>query len=610
MQRATQYLLSLFLIPVALAAQDATFVASVGRSAVGAGEQFEVSFTLSGGNVSGARNFQSPDFSQFVVLSGPNQSTSMQIINGQFSGSVTYSYILYARQPGKYTIASASVELRGATLKSSPITVEVTQGRPQQSPLAGSGASSQVAQNIGENLFIRATVNKSRVLRGEQITVTYKLYTRLTVSGYDISKAPAYEGFWAEDIEQPRQPTVNTEMYEGKEYRVALIRRTALFPTQAGQLIIAPLEVRCGVQTQAKRPRGADPFGSFFNDPFFQGFQTVEYDFKSNTVTVTVDPLPTNAPASFSGAVGTFTLNASVDKNEVQAGDPITVRLSVSGVGNVKLLTLPRPELQPDMEAYEPKITDEITREGGVIRGKKSADYLIVSRNPGQRSIESIPFTYFDIAKKQYATLRTPRLDINIKPGREALSGTPLAAKSDVKLLGEDIRFLKITLGDLKRKGEAGLFGVWFYAAILVPPLLFVGSLVYRKRMERLYGDLPKRRSQKAGREAAKRLKKANKVLANGDTQTYHAEISKALIGYLRDKLQIPPGLLTIDEALTRLEQRGLNRATTEELRLCIERAEFVRFAPSEDTQEARRDLIDTAANIIQTLEKTLNGRA
>ncbi len=610
MRRVAQHLLSLVLIPAALAAQDATFVASVGRSVVSAGEQFEVLFTLSGGNVSGARNFQPPDFTQFVVMSGPNQSTSMQVVNGQFSGSVTYSYILYARQPGKYTIGSASVEFRGATLKNNPVIIEVTQGRPQQSPAAGSAASSQDAQKIGEDLFIRATASKSRILRGEQITVTYKLYTRLTVSGYDISKAPAYEGFWAEDIEQSRQPAVTTETYEGKEYRVALIRRTALFPTQAGQLIVAPLEVRCAVQTQAQRRRGADPFDSFFNDPFFQRLQTVEYDFKSNTIMVTVDPLPTPAPASFSGAVGTFTLNASVDKKEVQAGDPITLRLNVSGVGNVKLLPIPKPELPPDMEAYEPKITDEITREGGVIRGKKSADYLIVARNPGQRAIESIPFTYFDLTKGQYATLRTPRFNINIKPGKEALSGTPLAAKTDVKLLGEDIRFLKITLGDLKRTGEAGLFGFWFYAAVLIFPLFFVASLVYRKRMERLYGDLPKLRSQKAGREAAKRLKKANKILSVGDTQTYHAEISKALLGYLGDKLQIPQALLTIDEALVRLEERGLNRAAIEELRSCIERAEFVRFAPSEDSQEARTDLIGAAATVIQTIEKILNGRA
>lgn len=593
---------------VRLLAQDATFVASVDRSSVAAGEQFEVLFTLSGGNVGGARNFQPPNFGQFVVLSGPNQSTNMQIINGQVSSSVTYSYILYARQPGKYTIGSASIEVRGSLIKSNPVTVEVTQARAGQTPGGAPQTPAQDTQNIGDNLFIRATVNKSRVVRGEQITVEYKLYTRLNVNGYDIVKAPAYEGFWAEEIEQPRQPTVTTEQYEGREYRVAVIRRTALFPTQSGRLTIPPLEVRCAVQVQAQRRRGSDPLDMFFSDPFFQRFQTVEYDFKSNPITITVDPLPSNAPASFTGAVGSFTLQAALDKKEVQAGDPLTLRLVVSGTGNVKLLTIPRPELPADMETYEPKIADEVTREGGVIQGRKSAEYLVVARNPGVRVIEPIAFTYFDLGRKQYITLRSQRFEIRIKPGRESAGTVPLAAKSDVRVLGQDIRFLKMSLSGLKKIERSGP-GMWIYVMIVLPPLLFVGALAYRARRERLVGDLPALRAQKAGREAARRLKQANKILARGDSQSYHAAISRALMGYVSDKLRIPPASLTLDEAIAQLMQRGVPPEAISQLRSCIERTEFVRFAPSSDTQEARKDLIDAAAHVIQTIEKSLDGK-
>jgi hypothetical protein len=594
-------------ISAMLVSQDAKFVASVERTTVAAGEQFEVLYTLSGSGVGGGRNFQPPDFGQFVILSGPNQSTNMQIINGQISSSVTYSYVLYARQPGKYTIGPARVEVRGSVITSNPLTIEVTQARSRQAP-DGRSESPPEAQNIGENLFIRATVNKNRVLRGEQITVEYKLYTRVNVSGYDISKAPAYEGFWAEEIEQPRQPDVTTEQYEGRDYRVATIRKTALFPTQAGKLTIPPLEVRCAVQVQAQRRRGSDPFDLFFNDPFFQRLQTVEYNFKSNPVTVTVDPLPSHAPATFTGAVGSFTFQASFDKKEVQAGDPLTLKLVVSGTGNVKLLTLPRPQLPGDMEAYEPKISDELTREGAVIRGKKSAEYLVVARNPGLRVIESIPFTYFDLTKREYVTLRSPRFEITIKGGKEIAGSVAPATKSDVKLLGQDIRFLKMSFTGLKKK-ENRDGGFWMAGALVLPPLLFVGALLYGKRIEKIYGDLPSLRSQKAGREATKRLKRASNILQRGDTESYHAEISRALLGYLRDKLRIPPASLTLDEAVTQLGLRGVPHETVEQLRSCIERAEFARFAPASDTKEARRDLLEMAAHVIQTIERSLDGK-
>lgn len=252
-------------------AQNPGFVASADRSTVGATEQFQVSFSLSGADVNGARNFKAPDFGQLVVLSGPSSSTNIQIVNGQITGSLTYSYAVYARTPGKYVVGAATVEYRGNTLRTQPLTIEVTQASPQQQQ---GKTGQQESQEIGDNLFIRATADKQRVKQGEQVTIIYKLYTRVQVSGYDLSKAPVYQGFWAEEIEQPRQPAVTTEMHDGKQYRVATIRKTALFPTQSGKLSVAPLEVRCAVQLQRRRTN--DPFDAFFNDPFFSRLQNVE----------------------------------------------------------------------------------------------------------------------------------------------------------------------------------------------------------------------------------------------------------------------------------------------------------------------------------------------
>ncbi len=595
--------LSLICVAALAVAQDATFVATVDRTTVSAGEQFEASFTVSGSDVNGVKNFRAPDFGPFVVLSGPNQSTSMQIVNGQMSGSLTYSYYLYARQVGKFTIGAASVDYRGTTIRTRPLQIEVVQGNPQ-----AQRKGTEDTQNIADNLFIRAIPDKQRIRQGEQVTITYKLYTRLQVSGYDLAKAPVYQGFWSEEIEQPKQPAVTTEMHEGKQYRVATIRKTALFPTQTGKLAVSPLEVRCAVQMQSRRKTN-DPFDSFFNDPFFSRLQTVEQDFKSNALTITVDPLPGSAPMDFKGAVGRFSFAASIDKKEVKTGDPLTLRLSVSGSGNVKLLTLPKPSLPADFEAYEPKISEEISREGGVIRGKKTAEYLIIPRNAGEREIEPIAFAYYDLEKNGYSTLRSPRFEFTITPGKDVGGGATIASKSDIRLLGEDIRFLKLSLGQLQPVGESPFAGGWFAVALALPPVLFVGSLVYRRRQEKLSGNIYRLRFEKAGREATRRLKHAKKLLSQGNTESYHAEISRALLGYLEDKLHLSRASLTLDQAVVLLEARGVTAETLQSLRSCVERAEFARFAPAADTREARADLLGGAAEVINGVERTFGRR-
>lgn len=585
--------------------QNGNFTATIDRSQVGTGEQFTVTFTVSGPDAMAAQNFRAPDFGQLLVLSGPNTSQSYQIINGSMSGSIAYSYVLYARQTGKFTVGSAAITYKGKQLKTQPIQIEVVHGKPQQKQQA---PEANLA-NIGDNLFIRAIADKQRVRLGEQITVTYKLYTRVSVSGYDLTKAPTYEGFWSEDFEQSHQPAVVNEMYEGKQYRVAVIKRTALFATQSGTLKIAPLEVQCAVQVQTRR-RSNDPF-DIFNDPFFQQTQTQQLTFKSNPLTFTIEPLPPNPPPGFTGAVGEYTFDASIDKNEVRAGDPITLKLTVSGSGNVSLLSLPKPVLPSDLEAYEPKISSDITRTGGDIRGKKTAEYLLVPRNPGKRAIDPIPFAYYDLEKRHYVKLVSPRFDLTITPGRELAGGdASIASKEDIKLLGEDIRFLKLNPGELQSVSESPFSGGMFYLTVVFPPLAFVGAFLYRKRMKSMYGDMPKFRFQQAGKEAARRLKQAKQLLAQGNTENYHAAISRALLGYLEDKLHLAKSSLTVEEAVNRLQQRGVKDETLGQLKECIERAEFARFAPESDTSGARKELLDSASAVISAIEKTFSHRS
>ena len=585
----------------AVFAQDATLTASVDQNKVGVGDQFQVTFLLAGGNVNGASNFRAPNFGQLLVVSGPNTSQSFQIINGSMSGSVTYTYVLYARQTGKYTIDAASVDCGGKTIKSQPIQIEVVQGKPkpQQAQTGGVDASS-----IGDNVIIKATADKQRIRVGEQLTVTYKLYTRVSISGYDLEKAPTFEGFWSEDFDQPKEPSLGTETINGKQYRVATLKRTALFATQSGNLKIAPIEVRCAVQVQSRR-RSTDPFDSFFNDPFFQQMQTVNVDFKSNPLTIDVEPIPANAPAGYTGAIGRYSFAASIDKNSVQTGDPITLRLSVTGTGNIKLIALPKPELPADVEAYEPKITEDISRDAGVIKGKKTAEYLMIPRNAGSRVIEPMSFVYFDLERGQYVSLHSPKFELAITPGKETAARTNLASKEEIKLLGEDIRFLKLSIGSLEGEGESPFGTGWFAASMSVPPLLFIGAFAYRKRLEKIYGDMPRLLFERAGKEASLRLKQAKQLLARGNTEQYHAEVSRALLGYLEHKLRLSRASLSLEDAVMRLREGGVADEAVQKFRQCVERAEFARFAPGADSQTARKGLLDAAAAAISLIERS-----
>jgi hypothetical protein len=585
-------------------AQDGTFTVAADPTRVAAGEQFQVIFTFSGSDVNNVHNLKAPDFNQFVVISGPNQSSSMQWVNGQMSASIAYSYILYARQAGKYTIGMASIEYKGKTLKTESIQIEVTQGKPkQQQQQAG-----QSTTDVGDNLLVKAFADKQRVRLGEQLIVTFKLFTRVSVSGYNLAKAPAFDGFWGEDFEMPKQPNQTDEVLNGKKYRSVVLKRTALFATQSGMLKIAPLEVRCVVQVQTKR-RGNDPFDQFFNDPFFQQVQTTNMDVKSNPLTITVDPLPAHAPSGFSGAIGRFTFNVGVDKHAVKAGDPITLKVIVSGSGNIRLVTLPKPQLPADIESYEPKISEDITRDEGIIRGKKTAEYLLIPRNAGQRVVEPIQFVYFDLEKKEYITLRSPRFEFSIEPGKEFSStGISIAAKEDVRMLGQDIRFLKLSMGTLHQKNESGSAG-WFIVGMLLPPLAFAGAWFFRKRMEKIYGDMPRLLFETAGREASSRLKKARALLEQGNTESYHAEILKALTEYLEHKLRIEKAHFVMDMAVKQLSQHSVKEEVIHSLKTCMERAEYARYAPGSDTTEARKELLDGAAAAINGIEQNFSKR-
>ena len=296
------------------------FEASVDKTTVQQNERFQVYFTFDGGDRASLQSYRPPNFKNFSVLSGPNQSSSMSIINGNVSSTITYSYIIVAPNVGEFTIDEASVQLKGTEYKTEPLKVSVVKG--------STSAKSQVKQNnnqamsndeLNENVFIRAIADKYTAAKGEQITVTYKLYTKLNISSPQVSKLPQYKGFWAEELETGNNIQFEVEMYKGVRYRSATLKKVALFPTKSGQLTVTPFELEVPVVVK-RTQRSSDPFDSFFNDSFFGRTETIQFKATSNSVVINVNDLPTvGMPESFAGAVGEFTFEASLDKNKVKA---------------------------------------------------------------------------------------------------------------------------------------------------------------------------------------------------------------------------------------------------------------------------------------------------
>jgi hypothetical protein len=590
----------------AISAQS--FTASVDNTTVGLNDRFQVTFTFEGTDVNNLSGFNAPDFAGFMVLSGPNQSTSMQIINGSVSASLSYSFYLQPKNLGRYTIGSASIKYKGTPYKTDPIAIQVEKGSSNSGTQQNSSQNSSGISNdeIAQNVFVRATADKQKVLMGEQVTVTYKLYTRLSIaSQMSISKLPQYPGFWAEELETPGNISFTTENYQGKRYRVGVLKKVALFPTQTGELNVTPFELDVPVQVQKKR-KSNNVFDDFFNDPFFGIGQTVDFTAKSNSLKIKVQPLPSaNVPESFNGAVGDFSMDSQIDKRSTKTNEPVTMKLTISGTGNISLLEMPKINLPAGFEQYEPKVNEQVNRTGR-ISGKKTAEYLIVPRDAGKKEIPPVKFSYFDINKKSYVTLSAPAYSLNVEQGT-SVNSQEYAGKEDVKMLGEDIRYIKTDSESLHRTGGFILNRFGFWAAVGFPFILGLGLVVWRRREDKLAGNVQLMRYQRAQKVARMRLKKAKSLMDSGDHNAFYSEISLALFGYLEDKFHIPKSELSVDRASAELSKRGLSSELIAEFERVANKCEFIRFAPKESETAAVAEMYDELSHIITEIEKSLS---
>lgn len=597
----TNFFLILFLFfSVNLIAQR--FYATVNENKISENDRLQVTFTFEGKDVNKLSNFTPPSFKDFRVFSGPNQSTSMQIINGNVSASLAYTFILLPNTTGSFTIGTASIAYDGEQYKTEPITVTVVKGEPKPREEKSQSVSNE---EIAKNLFIRTIVDKNKAYIGEQVTVTYKLYTRLNIaSQMSISKLPQYQGFWAEEIETSPNINFATEVIDGKQFSVGILKRAALFPTQTGKLEVTPFELNVPVRIQKKRNPN-NIWDDFFGDPFGRG-ETIEYLAKSNKAVIDVLPLPENGkPESFKGAVGNFDFNVFLDKTETVTNEPLSIKMKINGRGNIKLLEMPSFELPTGFERYEPKINEQINR-SGIISGAKEAEFLFVPRIAGTREIKPIEFSYFDPSKKGYITLRSQPLKINIKQGTDAYV-SDFASKENIKQFGDDIRFIKTSYRDIEKTKSLIIYQPLLWTVLAVPLFVLVGMIGWKRKQDKLAGNVQLLKYQKAQKVARNRLKLAKKLMTENKNEEFYSELSLAFFGYLEDKLHIPKADFTIEIAQSELRKKGITDELVSRVKSIAGKSEFVRFAPGSKEKESMQNMFDEFSTIIIEIEKRLS---
>lgn len=590
-------------------ADEVVFRAQAPKQVV-VGRPFQITYTVN----QRSRDLRAPEFSDFDVLSGPYTSTSSStsFVNGKRTSSFeqTYTYMLMAQRAGTFTIGPATVKVDGENVQSNGVRIEVLPEDQQANPNSQPAQTSQSTQTSSsssastENIFVRTIASKTKVHEQEALLVTYKLYfanvdvTQLTNN----TKLPEFTGFLKQDLEQGEIQT-ELEHYNGRNYQTAVLYRTILYPQHSGDISIDPakFEAVLRVQTQ-QRPR------SIFDD-FFGSYTNVTKMLTAPGVTIHVSALPGGKPAGFSGGVGKFTLTPSISQTELQTNDAVTIKLDISGTGNMKLLKTPAIDWPEGFEPYDPKVTNNFKTTTAGVSGTKSIEYLAIPRSAGEYTIPAVHFSYFDIDEKAYKTLSTPEYTIRVKrgAGSEHAEGETegqvisYTHKEDIKQLGSDIRYINTKepeAGNYELKiKNYGLLWLWYAVPLLIAIVLLI---VLRKQIKEA-ADINRVRYKRANKVAQKRLKAAAAALKANDKNTFYAAIETAAWSYLSDRLSIPTADLNKENIASLLAQKGVSEALINDVMNVLSTAEFARYAPS--TDHAMDDLYTATTNLINNLE-------
>ncbi len=594
----------------AVFADEVSFTTSAPKAVV-VNQQFRLKYTVNRRNV---REPRVPSIENFTVLAGPNRSeqSSTQIINGNVTStqSVTFTYILVAEKEGEFTIPGATITVDGNEITSNKVSVKVLpqdkasaaaqqqQNTSSQRNRRRSGNSNSVDVSA-DDLFMTATLNKTTVVEQEAVLLTFKIYSAVNLTSLN-GKIPDLKGFQIQEVELPQEKEWQLEHYNGRNYRSILWQQYVLFPQQTGEIEI-PSAVFEGIVAQ--QTRSYDPFDFFGGSNFVE----VKKELRTPKLKLNVQKLPDGKPAGFSGGVGSFKITSSINTNELKANEAVTLRLVLSGTGNMKLIKTPEVEFPEDFEVYDPKIDNKFSLRTNGFSGNKVFEYLAIPRFGGEYTIPSVKFSYFDIASKQYKTIETDSYTLKVEKSKNEDNAAVAAyvSKEELKLLGQDIRYIK--RGDVvfKKRGDylfaSGIYYMWY----IIPLILFAVYIMLHYKTMAENANIAAMRTKKANKVAVKRLKLAQKLLKENKKNEFYDEILKTLWGYMSDKLSIPVSQLSKENIAAELEKKGVEQQLINELHNVLNECEFARYAPG-DANEAMDNVYKLSIAVISKMENSI----
>lgn len=611
MMRKLLFLFTIFLLNGwNLAAQNVTFKGSAPQT-VAANQQFRITYTLSTSGESG-KDIRIPSVKNLEELYGPATQTQMRTsnINGSVSTEVTNSYIYtyLAHEPGTYTISPATIKVGNSTYKSNEITIKVL---PADQVAAANSANAQ-SQNrnshseaaSADEVFMRMHVSKRNVYENEGFLVTFKLYSLYDVQGFESQQFPNFEGFIAQEIELPQNKQWTQENYNGKNYLTVVLKQSILYPVKSGKINISAGKYDIVVAKRSTNTR------SFF-DPFT--YTNVKKTLTTAATTIDVKPLPAGKPASFTGAVGDYKMSSSITPTELKTNESVTVKVNISGSGNIKFVKNPEVIFPNDFDVYDPKVSESSKVNQSGVTGSKTIEYYGVPQYAGNFTIPKVTFSFFDPKSGTYKTLSSEEFQIQVEKGNGGNTGSPSPSivnsinKEDIRYIGQDIRHIK-TDGFSFHKGSP-IFGTLnYWLSYLIPAFLFIILFIIFRKQAALNSNLALVRTKKANKVASKRLKVANKYLKENKQESFYDELLKAVWGYLSDKLNIPVSSLTKDNVEIELSQYGVEEATIQSFMDILNTAEFARFAPSQ-VHETMDELYNSTVQAIDKMENTIKNK-
>ncbi|MBQ1751260.1 MAG: BatD family protein [Bacteroidales bacterium] len=607
----------------ATAAFAQTSISVDAHKVVGVDERFNVVFEVEGEN--SPSNFTWSPGDDFQLVWGPQKGTSssVSIVNGKVSKSSksSFTYILLPKKTGTFTLPAATATVKGETISSKSITIQVVQNGAGQSSgsssssggsgssSSGSGSSSSREAASGEDVFMRLNLSKTNVVVGEPITATLSLYQRANIVGFENARFPSFDGFWSQETETPSNIEFHRESLGDNIYNAAVLRRYVIIPQKSGNMTIDPAEIVCLINVL--RPGRSS--GSIFDSFFGEEYVTVKKRVSTRAVTVKVSPLPAGAPASFSGGVGNYSISARLSKDSLKVHDAASLIVTVSGKGNVSLIEAPKLSFPPDFETYDVKTTQNTDKSGTT--GSKTFEYPFIPRSYGDFTLPPLKYSYYDVNSKKYATVSTDSLRIKVAKGNQTATTTLEPGQNQltvdrkgVKNLGEDIRFIR-TKAPSFTEDKGFLVGRPLYWIILALLALaaFAIWLTMRKAAA-MRADVRGTKNRKATKMALKRLKLAGEFMSKGLQTAFYEELHRALLGFVSDKLSMDMAEQNKENIAAALASRGISEGLANEFTDLLDACEYARYAPSTGSEQMSahyEKAVDVITAIDSNMKKT-----